>query len=62
MNRSFKMIKSANEYLVALYLDWVYNFGWISGFVEYHNISHEDAVTLIAIGRELHEKNCEEKI
>ncbi len=56
------MIKSANEYLVALYLDWVNDFGSISGFVEYHNISHEDAVTLIAIGRELHEKNCEEKI
>ena len=62
MNRSFKMSKSANEYLVELYLDWVNNFVSVGGFAEYHNISHEDAVTLIDIGEELHEKNCEEKI
>lgn len=53
-------IKSANEYLVALYLDWVNNFVSISGFAEHHNISHEDAVTLINIGKELHEKNTKE--
>lgn len=52
--------KSANTYLTELYLDWVNNFVSLSGFAEHHNISHEDAVTLIDIGKELHEKNAKE--
>ncbi len=45
------MIKSANEYLVELYLDWVNNFVSVGGFAEYHGLSYDDAISLINLGK-----------
>jgi hypothetical protein len=49
---------SLNMVLREYYLDWVNNWISVQAFAGYHELSHKQAVSIIDIGRKLHESYC----
>ena len=45
--------------LELAYLEWTNDFLTMEKFAEYHGISKEHAMTLIKIGKEIHEERVE---
>ena len=48
-----------SEQLADLYLDWLNNYIGVDKFAEHNQISEQDAITLLSMGKEYHNNRVE---
>lgn len=62
MNNTDKILAVTNnsrDFLQAIYLDYINNFISYTGFADYYNLNHGEAVAVIMAAKQVHDERTE---